>query len=115
MRKTDKITNGTKATFYAEWLKQQLRMIEELIKLLISIRWKSHEVLLVSKVECGRDVNTKETFNFIRRQLQTVFNGYKRFSKKSSKKDAAKRTLSAHKRIIREKDAKKIQLYIIFY
>ena len=90
-------------------------MIEELIKLLISIRWKSHEVLLVSKVECGRDVNKKETFNFIWRQVQTVFNGYKRFSKKSSKKDAAKRTLSAHKRIIREKDAKKIQLYIIFY
>ena len=72
-------------------------------------------MLLVSKVECGKDVNTKETFNFIRRQEQTVFNGYKRFSKKSGKKDAAKRTPSAHKRIIREKDAKKIELYIIFY
>ena len=72
-------------------------------------------MLLVSKVECGRDVNTKETFNFIRRLVQTVFNGCKRFSKKSSKKGAAKSTLSAHERIIREKDAKKIQLYIIFY
>ena len=107
--------NGTKATFYVEWLKQQPRTIEELIKLLIIIGWKSHEVLLASKVECGRDVNMKETFNFIQRQVQTVFNGYKRFLKKLSKKDAAKRTLSAHKRIIREKDAKKIQLYIIFY
>ena len=85
MRKTDKITNGTKATFYAEWLKQQLQMIEELIKLLISIRWKSHEVLLVSKVECGRDVNTKETFNFIQRQEQTVFNGYNRVKKMQQK------------------------------
>ena len=64
-------------------------------------------MLLVSKVKCGRDVNTKETFDFIRRQEQTVFNGYKRFWKKSSKKDAAKRTLSAHKRKIRGKDAKK--------
>ena len=64
-------------------------------------------MLLVSKVECGGDVNTKETFNFIRRQEQTVFNGYKRFSKKSSKKDAAKGTLNAHKKIIREKICKK--------
>ena len=72
MRKTDKITNGTKATFYAEWLKQQLRMIEELIKLLISIRWKSHEVLLVSKVECGRML--------IRKRLSILYEGkYKQF------------------------------------
>ena len=38
-------------------------------------------MLLVSKVECGRDVNTKETFNFIRREEQTVFNGYNRVKK----------------------------------
>ena len=71
--------NGTKATFYVEWLKQRLRTIEELIKSLISIRWKSHEVLLVSKIECDRNVNTKETFNFIWRQVQIVFNSLKDF------------------------------------
>ena len=31
-------------------------------------------------VKCCRDVNMKETFNFIRRQVQTVFNGYKKTS-----------------------------------
>ena len=54
----------------------------------------------------------------IRKRLSILYEGKNKqflMVTKNFQRNRVKKTYSAHKRIIREKDAKEIKLYIIFY